>query len=78
MIRALALAGGDDGLDAVRTMLEEAPRFLNPDGTLVVEVGGNRSAVELAYPQVPFVWLETATSLDSVFLLKRKDLVAGR
>ena len=75
---ALALAGGEDGLDAVRTMLEEAPRFLNPNGTLVVEVGGNRPAVELAYPRVPFVWLETATSLDSVFLLKREDLIAGR
>ena len=74
---ALALAGGDDGLDAVRTMLEEAPRFLNSDGTLVVEVGNNRPAVELAYPRLPFVWLETAMSSDSVFLLKREDLVVG-
>ena len=28
----LALAGGDDGLDAVRTISAEAPRFLNPGG----------------------------------------------
>ena len=26
----LALAGGEDGLDAVRTIVKEAPRFLNP------------------------------------------------
>jgi len=74
----LALAGGEDGLDAVRTILDEAPRFLNLGGTLVVEVGHNRPGVELAFPRLPFVWLETATSSDSVFLLKREDLIAGR
>jgi ribosomal protein L3 glutamine methyltransferase len=75
---ALALAGGDDGLDAVRTILKEAPRFLNPNGTLVVEVGHNRAAVELAWPRLPFVWVATATAPDSVFLLKRADIVGGR
>jgi ribosomal protein L3 glutamine methyltransferase len=65
-------------MDAVRTILKEAPRFLNPQGTLVVEVGHNRAAAELAFPRLPFVWLETATSSDSVFLLKRDALVAGR
>jgi ribosomal protein L3 glutamine methyltransferase len=75
---AIALAGGDDGLDAVRTILGDAPRFLHPGGTLVVEIGHNRSAVELAYPRMPFVWLETAGASDSVFLLKRENLVDGR
>ena len=74
----VALAGGEDGLDAVRTILEQAPRFLNPDGTLVVEVGHNRPGVELAFPRLPLVWLETATGSDSVFLVKREDLIAGR
>ena len=74
----VALAGGEDGLDAVRTILEQAPRFLNPDGTLVVEVGHNRPGVELAFPRLPLVWLETATDSDSVFLVKREDLIAGR
>jgi len=75
---ALALAGGEDGLDAVRTILREAPRFLNPEGTLVVEVGHNRAAVELAWPRLPFVWVATAAAPDSVFLLKRADIVGGR
>ena len=75
---ALALAGGEDGLDAVRTLLREAPRFLNPEGTLVVEVGHERAAVELAWPRLPFVWIATATAPDGVFLLKRSDLVGGR
>lgn len=75
---ALALAGGDDGLDAVRVIVAESPRFLAPGGVLVVEIGHNRDAVELAWPRMPFVWLETGSSSDSVFLLTREDLVAGR
>jgi len=74
----LALAGGDDGLDAVRTIVKEAPRFLNPGGTLVVELGHNRAAAELAFPRLPFVWLDTADSEDCVFLVKREDLISGR
>ncbi|HEX6137700.1 MAG TPA: 50S ribosomal protein L3 N(5)-glutamine methyltransferase [Casimicrobiaceae bacterium] len=74
----LALAGGDDGMDAVRTILRSAPRFLQPEGVLVVEVGHNRLAAEAAFPRMPFVWLATASSDDSVFLLRREDIVAGR
>ncbi len=74
----LALAGGDDGLDAVRTLLKDAPRFLDHEGTLVVEVGHGRAATEAAFPRLPFVWLQTASSDDSVFMLKREDLIAGR
>jgi len=74
----IALAGGDDGLDAVRGILRDAPRFLNPQGVLVVEIGHNRDACELAYPRLPFLWLDTGSSTDSVFLLKREDIVNGR
>jgi ribosomal protein L3 glutamine methyltransferase len=72
----LALAGGDDGLDAVRTIIARAAEFLTPDGLLVVEVGQNRAAAEAAFPRLPFVWLETPSAEDSVFLLRREDLVA--
>jgi len=73
----LALAGGDDGLDAVRVILKEAPRHLAVGGTLVVEIGHNRGAVEIAFPRVPFVWLETATSSDSVLVVRREDLAGN-
>ena len=73
----LALAGGDDGLDAVRTILKEAPRHLAVGGTLVVEVGHNRAATEIAFPRVPFVWVETATSADSVFVVRREELAGN-
>ena len=75
---AMALAGGDDGLDAVRGIVKDAPRFLNPGALLVVEVGRGRAAVEGAFPRMPFVWLETDDAEDAVFAIAREDLVAGR
>ena len=73
----LALAGGEDGLDAVRVLVKDAPRFLDHGGALVVEVGHNRAAVEAAFPRLPVVWLTTAATDEGVFLVKREDLVAG-
>ena len=75
---AIALAGGEDGLDAVRTIVGGAARFMAPDGLLVVEVGHNRIATEAAFPRLPFTWLSTASSEDSVFMLRRNDLVRTR
>ena len=74
----LALAGGDDGLDAVRTILRKAPQFMNRDGLLVVEIGHGRDAAEAAYPRMPFVWLSTVSSDDAVFVLSRDEIVNGR
>lgn len=72
----LALAGGDDGLDLVRVILREAKRHLNPHGLLVVEIGHNRDDLEAAYPDLPFIWLETAAGNEFVFLLHAEDLPA--
>ena len=74
----LALAGGDDGLDAVRTILARATEFLTPEGLLVVEIGANRDATETAFPRLPFTWLATPSSEDSVFLLRKEDLLAAQ
>jgi ribosomal protein L3 glutamine methyltransferase len=74
----LALSGGDDGLDAVRTILAHAADFLSPEGLLVVEVGANREATEAAFPRLPFTWLATPSSEDNVFLLRRQDLLAAQ
>lgn len=72
----LALAGGEDGLDLVHTILAEARRHLTSDGLLVVEIGHNREVLEAAYPELPFVWLETASGNEFVFLLQADDLPA--
>jgi ribosomal protein L3 glutamine methyltransferase len=70
----LALASGADGLDHVRTILLAAVDHLEEEGILVVEVGNNRAALERAFPDVPFIWLDTASGADFVFLLERRDL----
>lgn len=70
----LALGSGDDGLDATRKILEQAARYLKPDGLLIVEIGHNRSVLEAAYPELPFVWLEVSAGNEFVFLLRREDL----
>jgi len=73
---SLALAGGHDGLDLVRTILAEAPRQLQPGGILIVEVGDGREAMERAFPQLPLTWLTTSAGDDMVFLVHREDLPA--
>ncbi len=47
---AVALYGGRDGLDHVRTIVTGAPQWLRPGGTLVVEIGDDQgaAAAELA------------------------------
>jgi ribosomal protein L3 glutamine methyltransferase len=75
---ALALAGGEDGLDAVRVLVKEAPRFLDHGGHLVVEIGHNREAAEAAFPRLAMTWLSTETSDDAVFIVAREELVNGR
>ncbi|GGY20292.1 50S ribosomal protein L3 N(5)-glutamine methyltransferase [Paludibacterium paludis] len=73
----LALGSGRDGLDATREILRRAPEFLNERGVLLVEIGHNREALEAAFPELPFVWLETSGGDGFVFLLTREDLVTA-
>lgn len=72
----LALASGEDGLDFTRILLSEAAEHLNPGGLIVVEIGHNRDALEAAYPETPFLWLDTASGDRFVFMLRREELPA--
>ena len=74
----LALAGGEDGLDAMRVLVKEAPRFLDHGGHLVVEIGHNRAAAETAFPRLPMTWLSTAGADDGAFIVTREELINGR
>lgn len=73
----LALGSGKDGLDFTRILLREASRHLNPGGLLVVEIGHNRDALEAAFPELSFIWLETSAGNEFVFLLRAEDLPAA-
>ena len=72
---SLALVGGPDGLDVVGRIVGEAPRWLAPEGALVVEIGASpvvRAALESRF-ELPFVWLDAARGGEGVFLLHRRD-----
>jgi ribosomal protein L3 glutamine methyltransferase len=69
----IAHAGGGDGLDIVRRILEGAPGRLTENGVLVCEVGRGGAALAAEYPALPFVWLDTEESAGEVFLLRAGD-----
>jgi ribosomal protein L3 glutamine methyltransferase len=70
----IAHAGGADGLDLVRRILDGAGAHLTENGTLVVEIGTGRAILEEEYAHLPFLWLDTAESEGEVFALGAADL----
>jgi ribosomal protein L3 glutamine methyltransferase len=69
-----ALGSGTDGLDLTRRILRSAAAFLHDDGVLIVEVGNSWPALEEAYPQVPFTWIEFEHGGEGVFTLTAREL----
>ena len=71
---ALALAGGDDGMDLVRRILREAPAKMSPEAVLVLEIGHERAHFEHAFRRLEVAWLETSAGEDQVLLVTRAAL----
>lgn len=69
-----ALAAGFDGLELVHRIITEAALILRDPGLLALEVGNSWLALEAAYPEFPFIWLEIAEGGHGVTLLTRGDL----
>jgi len=70
----LAFDGGADGIEIVRRILQGAKRHLTPEGGLLCEIGRCRPALETAYPNIDFLWLETEDSDGEVFWISAADL----
>ncbi|OYT99888.1 MAG: 50S ribosomal protein L3 N(5)-glutamine methyltransferase [Burkholderiales bacterium PBB1] len=72
---ALALAGGEDGMDLVRRIIQDAPAKLSDIGVLVLEIGHERRHFEAAFRRLEVAWLETSAGDDAVLLVTREALV---
>ena len=73
----MALAGGADGMDFIRTLLAGAVAHMTPDAVLVLEIGNEREHFEAAFPELDVVWLPTQLHDDGVLLVTRAMLAAG-
>lgn len=71
---AMSLAGGEDGFDIVRRIIEGAKARLNVGGGMLCEIGTDRDLLDEAFPETPFLWLDTEASVAEVFWVGRDDL----
>ncbi|KAF3999116.1 50S ribosomal protein L3 N(5)-glutamine methyltransferase [Glaciimonas immobilis] len=70
----IALAGGMDGMDLVRTIVAGAKQRLTKNGVLIVEIGNERAYAEAAFPGMEMTWVSTSAGDDMVFLLTADQL----
>lgn len=70
----IALETDNNGLALVEKILFNAHAYLSEQGILVVEVGNSDEALQQAYPNVPFTWLEFEHGGHGVFMLTRQQL----
>ncbi len=71
---ALALAGGDDGMDFIRTLLPSAAAHMNDAAVLVLEIGHEAPHFEAAFPQLEFAYLPTHETEHQLVLITREAL----
>jgi ribosomal protein L3 glutamine methyltransferase len=70
----LALDGGPDGLELIRQIVRGAAKRLNPDGILMIEVGGGRDAFEREFRSLEPHWFHTEDGTDCVCLIQAARL----
>ena len=71
---ALALAGGDDGMDLIRRIIAHAPDYLSERGALLLEIGNEYENFKKAFPQIPVIWMEVSAGDEQVLLIQAEDL----
>lgn len=70
----ISLAGGTDGMDLVRKIINNAKDYLKPEGALVLEIGNEAKNFIAAFPEIPVTWLEVSAGDDQVLLIQAEDL----
>lgn len=72
---ALALAGGEDGMDLIRRILYAAPSYLSEEGFMILEIGHEYENFLTAFPSISPTLLATETTSESILLLTKEDLL---
>ena len=75
---SLGLASGDDGLDCILRILQQAGDYLSECGILVAEVGNSEAALRARCEGVPFLWLDFENGGHGVFVLTAAQLLQSR
>ncbi|MDJ0832632.1 MAG: 50S ribosomal protein L3 N(5)-glutamine methyltransferase [Gammaproteobacteria bacterium] len=70
----IGLAAGEDGLDVVERLLQQAPDYLSEHGLLVVEVGNSQAAMMQRFADLPLTWIEFEHGGSGVFCISAADL----
>ena len=72
---ALALHGGDDGMDFVRGLFLTVAGHMSENAVLVLEIGNESAHFKRAFPELEPLWFETSAGADQVLLLTRQQLL---
>ena len=71
---AIALAGGDDGMDLIRKIIAGAPDYLSERGAILIEIGNEYEHFKKAFPQITVIWMEVSAGDEQVLLIQAEDL----
>jgi ribosomal protein L3 glutamine methyltransferase len=71
----LALAGGHDGMDFVRRLLQTVSNHLTDHGVLVLEIGHEIQHFQQAFGQLQPVYLSTSAGEEQVLLFTKQALL---
>lgn len=71
---SLALHGGDDGMKIIRDFLEQAPKFLEEKGIVILEIGADKENFNHAFPNLEPIFFENDSHSNHILLLTKKQL----
>ena len=71
-----ALGSGEDGMDLIARLLDEAPRHLWSCGVLALEIGHEMPHFQARFPGLAFTTIPVAQGEDRIVLITANDLAA--
>jgi ribosomal protein L3 glutamine methyltransferase len=71
----LALAGGVDGMDFIRELLKQLPRYMSAEAVLWLEIGHEIHHFQRAFPLLEVTYLSTSAGDEQVLLITREALL---